>query len=132
MIYRTPRPKKGPKSVRLAEQRLTRLVLELNDEPMAFEAEWTIPETWATLEDDIDVEEKKVKITLRLDESVVKFFRAMGPGYQARMNRVLATYAQMKIAQVRWFEGSREAVLEQIRSEARGRDRGGLLERELP
>ena len=56
------------------------------------------PEAWHRLETDLDVREKKVHLTLRLDESVAKFFRAMGPGYQARINRVLATYTQMRIA----------------------------------
>ncbi|KMW58840.1 hypothetical protein AIOL_003821 [Candidatus Rhodobacter oscarellae] len=60
-----------------------------------------VPEAWDTLEQDVDVEEKKVKITLRLDESVAKFYRAMGNGYQARMNRILATFAQMRIAELR-------------------------------
>lgn len=59
-----------------------------------------VPEAWHTLERDIDVEEKKVKITLWLDESVAKFYRAQGKGYQARINRILGTYAQMKIARL--------------------------------
>ncbi|MEO1238346.1 MAG: BrnA antitoxin family protein [Pseudomonadota bacterium] len=119
MVTRIPRPRKGPKTQRLAEQRLKRLLLELYDETMPSEAEWTIPEAWATLEQDIDVEEKKVKITIRLDESVVKFFRTMGVGYQARMNRVLATYAQMKIAEVRWYEGAMSDARRQTQAEAK-------------
>lgn len=59
-----------------------------------------VPEAWDTLEQDVDVIEKKVRVTMRVDESVAKFYRAMGPGYQARMNRVLATFAQMRIAQI--------------------------------
>ena len=43
-------------------------------------------------------------MTLYLDASVAKFFRAMGQGYQARINRLLALYAQAKIAESRWFE----------------------------
>lgn len=53
-------------------------------------------------------------VTLRLGESVVKFFRAMGPGYQARINRVLNSYAQMKIAG--FLEIERR--IEQIRDES--------------
>ncbi len=60
-----------------------------------------VPEAWDTLEQDIDVEEKKVQITIRLDESVAKFYRAMGQGYQSRINRILATFAQMRMAQVK-------------------------------
>ena len=58
----------------------------------------TVPEAWHTLEADLDVEEAKQKVTLYLDRSVVRFYRAMGRGYQARINRLLATWAQMKIA----------------------------------
>ena len=46
----------------------------------------------------LGVTEPKVKVTLYLDASVARFFRAMGNGYQARINRVLSTWAQMKIA----------------------------------
>ena len=66
-----------------------------------------IPEAWDRLEKDVDVFEKKVQITIRLDESVAKYFRAMGPGYQARINRVLATFAQMRIAQINAIEQRR-------------------------
>ena len=59
-----------------------------------------VPEAWATIAEDLPCEEPKVKITIRLDQSVARFYRAMGKGYQARMNRVLATYAQMEIGQV--------------------------------
>ena len=125
MTPKMPRPRMGPKSQRLAEKRLKLLLIDLHDEHVPFEAEWSIPEAWATLEDDIDVTEKKLKISLRLDESVVKFYRAMGQGYQARMNRVLQTYAQMKIAQVRWHEAAADDVRLQTQAEAYGYDRGG-------
>ena len=39
-----------------------------------------------------------MKITLRVDRSVAKFYRSMGKGYQERINRILATYAQARIA----------------------------------
>jgi len=58
-----------------------------------------VPEAWHTLEQDLDVAEPKEKVTLYLDRSVAKFYRAMGQGYQARINRLLATWAQMKIAE---------------------------------
>ncbi|MEL7025634.1 MAG: BrnA antitoxin family protein [Pseudomonadota bacterium] len=125
MIVKTPRPRIGPKSQALASKRLTRLLIDLYDEPMPLEARQVIPEAWATLEDDIDCEEPKVKVTLRMDASVAKFYRAMGRGYQARMNRVLATYAQMQIARVTWFEGERDDAVRQAGMEAIGMDRGG-------
>jgi hypothetical protein len=44
------------------------------------------------------VQQAERKITLYLDRSVVRLFRAMGRGYQGRINRLLSTWAQMKIA----------------------------------
>ena len=38
---------------------------------------------------------------LYLDDSAATFFRVQGPGWRARVNRVLATYAQLKIADVK-------------------------------
>ena len=35
---------------------------------------------------------KKDRITLRVDRDVVAFFRAMGEGYQTKMNRVLRSF----------------------------------------
>jgi len=57
-----------------------------------------IPEAWHTLEHDLDVAEEKVKVTLYLDASVAKFFRAMGKGWHGRINRLLGTYMHMKLA----------------------------------
>ncbi|MEQ9260619.1 MAG: BrnA antitoxin family protein [Roseovarius sp.] len=57
-----------------------------------------IPEAWHTLEVDVPVTEKKEKVTLYLDASVAKFYRAMGQGWHARVNRLLGTYAHMKLA----------------------------------
>ena len=61
----------------------------------------SVPKAWETLEHDVDVTEKKMQVSIRLDESVLKFYRAMGKGYQERMNRILATYAQMRIAEIK-------------------------------
>lgn len=57
-----------------------------------------LPEAWHTIEADIDCMEPKRKVTLYLDASVTKMFRGMGQGYQARINRILATWLQMKMA----------------------------------
>ena len=57
-----------------------------------------VPEAWHTLEMDLDVCEPKEKVTLYLDRSGARFYRAMGQGYQARINRLLATWVQMHIA----------------------------------
>ncbi|MFV2037610.1 MAG: BrnA antitoxin family protein [Paracoccaceae bacterium] len=98
------RTDKGTKTERLARTRFFALLRRFEDEePLDYAISEQIPEAWRTLEDDVAVHEPKVKITLMLDTSVARFYRAMGHGYQARINRVLATYAQLKIADVRHF-----------------------------
>ncbi|NKB28518.1 MAG: hypothetical protein GKR99_13575 [Rhodobacteraceae bacterium] len=71
-----------------------------DEDGIYYSVQQLVPEAWATIAEDIPCEEPKVKITIRLDQSVARFYRAMCKGYQARMNRVLATYAQMQIGQV--------------------------------
>jgi len=106
------------KTARLAFERLMGEVRDLEtDDLLPFWIDKHIPEAWDTLERDVDVVEKKVRITIRVDESVAKFYRGMGQGYQARINRVLATFAQMRIAQV----NVAEARIAKFRAEERER-----------
>ncbi|MDR1650953.1 MAG: BrnA antitoxin family protein [Synergistaceae bacterium] len=37
---------------------------------------------------------EKEQITIRIDKSVLEFYRRMGKGYQTRMNAVLRSYAE--------------------------------------
>ncbi|MEP2531916.1 BrnA antitoxin family protein [Shimia sp.] len=88
------------KTRRIARDRLTRNLIYLNSEMWLSAAmREDVPEAWHTLEQDVDVDEPKEKITLYVDRSVARFYRAMGKGYQERINRLLATWAQMKIAE---------------------------------
>ena len=88
-------------TARMARRRLSRHLEGLESERgLWVRVQKLAPEAWATLEEDIWCDEPKVKITIRVDASVAKFYRAMGPGYQGRMNRVLATFAQMRIGEV--------------------------------
>jgi len=57
-----------------------------------------VPDAWHMIEADIECHEPKEKVTLYLDKSVAKMFRAMGHGYQARINRILDSWLQLKIA----------------------------------
>lgn len=83
----------------------------------AYDLRDVIPEAWAALEQDVDLPEPRVKTTLYLDKSVSAYFRALGPGWQNAVNRVLATYAQMKIADVRLGE----RLMEEYRASERDR-----------
>ena len=40
----------------------------------------------------------KKQLTLRLDNDVIDFFKAQGPGYQTRINAVLRSYVDSRIA----------------------------------
>lgn len=89
------------KTQRLARERLYRYAWEASRDMIDMDLlRDQVPDAWHTLEQDIDVREKKEKVTLYLDASVARFYRAMGLGYHARINRLLATWAQMKIAEV--------------------------------
>jgi len=105
-----------------ARERLLRLMWELRttDDEIGAELRHQVPEAWHLLDRDDTVSEPKEKVTLRLDRSVVKFFRAMGTGYGARVNRVLATYAAMHLAGAIQAEQALEAEMERVaqRSEA--------------
>lgn len=95
-------PTKGPKTRRLAEARMHQLLfLEAmaRDELFLETARKEIPEAWHTLEMDVETEGPKEKVTLYLDRAVIAMFRKMGKGYQARINRVLETWLQMRIAE---------------------------------
>ena len=100
------------KTERIAREGLMKNLIHLHcDGWISSVIEEEIPEAWHTLEADMDVEEKKEKVTLYLDRSVARFYRAMGQGYQGRINRLLATWAQMKIAgEVKLDEYLRERV----------------------
>ena len=51
-----------------------------------------IPAEWRTIERDVPVRPRKLRVTAAYDAELVKWFRAMGLGYQARMNAVLRAY----------------------------------------
>ena len=98
------KPKAPPamtRAQRLSRDKVFRYFAEesLNDQRMLdFTLREEVPEAWHTLEYDLDVAEPKVKVTLWLDKSVASFYRGMGKGYQARINRILGLWAHMKIA----------------------------------
>ncbi|UWR23166.1 BrnA antitoxin family protein [Sulfitobacter sp. S190] len=74
---------------------------------LMFQVEWDlhqtvldekrIPDEWHRIARD-RMPQRKTRITLRVEEDVVKFFRKMGPGYQQRMNDVLATWLHGRLA----------------------------------
>ena len=89
------------KTQRLAHERLKYLVyFGREDNPLNPDAlREEIPDAWRSLEFDLDVEAPKEKVTLYLDQSVARMFRRMGKGYQARINRILQTWLQLKMSE---------------------------------
>ena len=86
------------KGERIARERLFKHLDRLDsDTPDWGRIEREAPQAWHMILVDLDVEEPKVKVTLYLDRSVAQVFRAMGPGWQARANRVLATWCALHI-----------------------------------
>lgn len=59
-----------------------------------------IPEGWWRLERDMPPSPKKEQISIRIDEDVMAFFRGYGHGHQTRINKVLRTYMQARLAKV--------------------------------
>ncbi len=97
--------KRMTKSQRIARDKLSHyLWLASQEEEISTAMRSEVPLAWYRLATDLDVQEPKMKVTLRLDESVAKFFRAMGPGYQTRINRILGTWAQLKIGEALEWE----------------------------
>lgn len=85
-----------PKRLSLAQKRALARPLYLDDASRveADEEEDAFPEGWtkAVAPDQM----RKKLISLRVDQEVLEFFKAQGPGYQTRMNAVLYAYMQVK------------------------------------
>ena len=62
-----------------------------------------IPTRWKVLMEE-DRAPRKTRVTIRLDEDVVKFFRShWGHGYQTKINEVLRAFLKLKLS--RFLEG---------------------------
>lgn len=60
-------------------------------------SEGRIPQAWHDVATD-EAEPGTERVTIRLDKDVVKFFRAFGPRWQTRANRVLRAFVLAKAA----------------------------------
>lgn len=84
------------KRTRSEERSYSELLLELNELEQSHRArqlkERTLPDEWHRIEREVPVSPRKTRVTLRIDADVAGWFRALGHGYQSRMNRVLRAY----------------------------------------
>lgn len=79
-----------------------------------------IPADWAAIAQ-ADPEPAKVKVTLRVDADVARFFRTLGTGHLTRMNAVLRAFMHARLAGVvKGAEGVAYSptLAEQVESEA--------------
>lgn len=64
-----------------------------------FDRERKIPKGWHSIWQDRDRRDpNRVRVTISLDADVVKFFKAMGKGYQPRINRVLRAFVMGRLS----------------------------------
>ncbi|MEM0976886.1 MAG: BrnA antitoxin family protein [Pseudomonadota bacterium] len=68
------------------------------------------PPEWDAIDIATDTVQTKEKISIRIDEDVLKFFRAMGPNYTTKINYVLRTFVMGRLARVLF---SRSGALDQ-------------------
>ena len=64
----------------------------LQDELRSSWIDRSLPKEWNGYEQNGSARRQKERITIRLDEDMLKWFRAQGPGYQVRINRILRIY----------------------------------------
>jgi uncharacterized protein (DUF4415 family) len=91
--------KRSPAEKR-AYSELDLLVIELERAQLRQHAErmLSLPGGWCSLEKTSPTQPRKTSLTLRLDADVVKWYRALGSGYQARMNAVLRIYMKALVS----------------------------------
>ena len=60
-----------------------------------------LPRDWDQIWEDQDKRDpKRKKITISVDEDVLRFFKGLGPGYQPRMNRILRAFMHFRLAKL--------------------------------
>lgn len=83
------------------------------------------PDDWDQIWQDRDRRDaKRTQINIRMDADVVRFFKAMGPGYQHRINRVLRAFMHLRLARIIEGPDTTDYVLRPEEVMARVRDRG--------
>jgi len=91
-------PYRMTKSERIARRNWARDSWVLEQMELPWDLPDRLPAEWKLIAHDMDVTERKVKVTLYLDRSVARMFRELGQGYQGVINRVLRVWLQCKAA----------------------------------
>lgn len=93
-----------------------------------------LPNEWHQIcRDDDRRDVKRTRVTLALDADVVKFFKALGPGYQPRMNRVLRAFMHMRLAKLIDGPDTTDYILrpEEVMRDGEAKPRWGDARRKL-
>jgi uncharacterized protein (DUF4415 family) len=84
------------------ERSFARMLDDLEEQEIAFErfkrTRSLVPPGWHSVERRAEIKPKKTKLTVTLDADMVAWFRALGRGYQPRMNAVLRAYMHAVIS----------------------------------
>ena len=98
------------KRTKTEEQKLTELLIINMETQRALDGinlfRDMIPKDWHDMETVAPVSPVKEQITLRLDRDVIKWYRALGRGYQARINALLRSF--MLARQTKWIEEAKD------------------------
>ena len=89
------------------ERAYNSLMLELDEMERRLKAA-LIPPEWLRIEREVPVRLRKAKLTAGFDADLVKWFRGMGHGYQARMNAVLRSFMLAVISKEILSRGDRD------------------------
>ncbi|HCP81439.1 MAG TPA: hypothetical protein DIT67_07530 [Octadecabacter sp.] len=93
-----------------------------------------LPRDWDTIWEEQDKRDpKRVKVTISLDDDVVKFFKGLGPGYQPRINRVLRAFMHFRLAKIIEGPDTMDYILkpDEVLEKARMRPEWGDTDRKM-
>jgi uncharacterized protein (DUF4415 family) len=82
-------PEKGKRKARARELTDAEISASITDDP-----DWKEFEDVDWSKAEVVVPPKKQAISIRLDQDLIEFFKAQGPGYQRRINAVLRSFMQ--------------------------------------
>lgn len=69
-----------------------------------------IPSDWHALERTTPVEPRRERVTLRVEARTLRWFRALGPGWQRRADKVLQAYMLSLISKEIEAQGDRDSL----------------------
>ena len=77
---------------------LLKMESELTALKWSVEAREGLPKGWSEVDRTVPTRPRRQKVTLLLDEDMLRWWRKQGEGYQARINAVLRLYLTAKVS----------------------------------